>query len=52
MRKDLKFKVRLLDGERNVLLEQDFTEDFSEGKDFHIYIKEIEGGKLRLEGVN
>lgn len=48
----LNFKVRLLDSEKNILLQQDFTEDFSEGKDFHIYIKDGEDGKLRLEGFN
>lgn len=50
--KNLNFKVRLLDGEKNILLQQDFTEDFSEGKDLHIYIKNGEDGKLKLEAVH
>lgn len=48
----LDFTVELLDKDGEVLYEQSFTGDFSEGKDIHLYIQEDKDGKLMLNQGN
>lgn len=48
----LGYTVRLLDGYGNILLEQNFTGDFSEGKDVQLYIQEDKDGNLEIRNVN
>lgn len=44
--KILDFTVRLIDKDKKILLDMDFTEDFSEGKDVYLYIDHDEKGNL------
>lgn len=44
--KNLDFTIKLIDKNRKILLEMDFTEDFSKGKDVYLYIDYDEKGNL------
>ena len=45
---NINFFVTILD-EENVLIKQEFTKDFSNGKDVYLYIREDENGEVYLE---
>lgn len=48
----LDYTVKLLDRDGNILLEQNFTGDFSEGNDVQLFIEEDHNGNLKLKQSN